>query len=255
MAVEPERVLQLNEAPERPDRDYVLYWAQMNRRVESNHGLLYARELANRHHLPMLFYEGLTCSYEYANDRLHTFILQGVPVKAERLERLGIGYVFYLRKTRRDPNDVLYRLASRAAAVVTDDYPTFIARQHNASVPRKVDVAYYVVDSSCVVPMSVMPGRQYADYTIRPKINRLLPKYLHPAGQPHVAHRFTGNKSPFHTPVREEEIPALVASCEIDFGVRPSLTFTGGRAAAEKLLHHFLENNLARFAEARNEPS
>ena len=47
MAVEPERVTLLNEAPERPEREYVLYWAQMNRRVDANHGLLYAVELAN----------------------------------------------------------------------------------------------------------------------------------------------------------------------------------------------------------------
>ncbi len=30
----------------------------------------------------MLFYEGVTCSYPHANDRLHTFILEGVPETA-----------------------------------------------------------------------------------------------------------------------------------------------------------------------------
>ena len=79
MPVDLERIAKLNEAPERPEREYVLYWAQMNRRVDANHGLLYAVELANRHNLPVLFYEGLTCTYEYANDRLHTFILEAVP--------------------------------------------------------------------------------------------------------------------------------------------------------------------------------
>ena len=32
--------------------------------------------------LPVLFYEGLTCSYPYANDRLHTFLLEGVAENA-----------------------------------------------------------------------------------------------------------------------------------------------------------------------------
>ena len=56
MPVDPERISRLNAAPERPEREYVLYGAQMNRRVEANHGLLYAVELANRHNLPVLFY-------------------------------------------------------------------------------------------------------------------------------------------------------------------------------------------------------
>src|ERR1700761_5735638 len=153
MPVEAERISKLNSVPERPERKYVLYWAQMNRRVDANHGLLYAAELANRHGLPLLYYEGLTCSYEYANDRLHTFMLEGVPETARRLKSAGIGYVFYLRKTKNESNHVFYDLAGDAAAVVTDDYPAFIARQHNGRVPQKVDVAYYVVDSSCIVPM------------------------------------------------------------------------------------------------------
>lgn len=255
MPVEPERTQKLNDAPERPDRRYVLYWAQMNRRVDFNHGLLYACELANRLRLPVLFYEGLTCTYEYANDRLHTFVLQGVPETARRLQRHGIGYVFYLRKKRSDRNDILYELAKRAAAVVTDDYPVFIARQHNASVPHKLDIAFYAVDSSCIVPMSCIPTRQYAAYTIRPKIKKLLPKYLNPAGKLHVNQKYAAAIPSFHTEIREAEIPKLVSQCEIDHSVSPSPVFVGGSMAAENLLKHFLKENLRRYPEGRNEPS
>jgi len=52
------RVRKLN-APELPRAgSYVLYWAQMSRRVESNHALAYAVEMANELGLPVLFYEG-----------------------------------------------------------------------------------------------------------------------------------------------------------------------------------------------------
>ncbi|MGA2595272.1 MAG: deoxyribodipyrimidine photolyase, partial [Bryobacteraceae bacterium] len=119
-----DRVRQLNSAGIRPGAEYVLYWSQMNRRADANHALAFAVELANRLDLRVLFYEGLTCSYPYASDRFHRFILEGVPETAERLVTLGIGYTFYLRRRRSDPNDALYRLAARAAAVVTDDYPT-----------------------------------------------------------------------------------------------------------------------------------
>ena len=256
MPVEIERIKKLNDAPERPEgAKYVLYWSQMNRRVDANHALLHAVEIANRLNLPVLFYEGLTCTYEHANDRLHTFILQAVPETAKRLKKAGIGYVFYLRATRESPNDVFYQLAESAAAVVSDDYPTFIARQHNARVPQKLKVAYTVVDSSCVVPMSVIPVRQYGAYTIRPKINKVLEKYLIEPDPLKVKHKFSGDAAAFHTLVSNDNIAELVASCEIDHSVAPSREIHGGRLDAEKVLHHFLEANLQRYATGRNEPS
>jgi deoxyribodipyrimidine photo-lyase len=160
MAVEPERIRKLNEAVERPDRRYVLYWAQANRRVDANHGLLYAVEIGNRLNLPVLCYEGVTCVYQYANDRLHTFLLQGVPETAKRLKKAGIGYAFYLRKRRDSKPSYLLDLAKDAAAVVTDDYPIFIVREHNAQMPAKIDVPYYAVDSSCIVPTSLFDKRE-----------------------------------------------------------------------------------------------
>jgi deoxyribodipyrimidine photo-lyase len=255
MAVEPERIRKLNSAGERAGARYVLYWSQMNRRVEGNHALLFATELANRNELPVLVYEGLTCTYQYANDRLHRFILEAVPETERRLKRAGIGYVFYLRRTRSSRNDVLYELARSALAVVTDDYPTFIARTHNGSVPSKLDVAYYAVDSSCIVPMSQITERQYGAYTLRPKISRVLAKYLRGPDALHVKQRWNQPVPEFHVAVTPKNIGELVASCEIDHSVRPSLSFEGGRVAADKLLQHFLSQNLFRYAKDRNEPS
>jgi deoxyribodipyrimidine photo-lyase len=227
----------------------------MNRRVDSNHALAYAVRLANERDLPLLVYEGLTCTYPYANDRFHTFLLEGVPETARRLKPLGIGYVFYLRRHREDPDDILYRLARTAAAVVTDDYPTFIARGHNARVPGKLDVPYLVVDSSCVVPMNAIEKREYAAYTIRPKITKLLPSYLRPVEPIRIRRRFHEAIPEFHTKVEESSIADLVASCDIDHSVAPAIGFRGGAAAAEKRLQSFLRSRLRRYARDRNEPS
>ena len=139
--------------------------------VKWNHGLAYAAELANTLDLPLLYYEALGCTYPYANDRIHTFMLEGVPDTAKDLRPLGIGYAFYLRKNRRERNDVLYQLAQHAAAIVTDDYPTFVAVKHNHSVPDKIEIPYFVVDSSCIVPMNRFEKQEWAAYTIRPKID------------------------------------------------------------------------------------
>ena len=227
----------------------------MNRRTSANHALAYAAELANARGLPLLFYEGLTCSYPFANDRLHTFLIEGVPDTERELRKLGIGYVFYLRRKATDPDDVLYQLASVAAAIVTDDYPTFIARTHNARVPAKLDIPYFVVDSSCVVPMSRLEKREYAAYTIRPKIAKMLPQYLVDPPKIKLRRKFDLPIQDYHTPVTTAAIPGLVATCQIDHSVPPSLSFHGGSSQAGKHLNHFLDDNLRRYATNRNEPS
>jgi deoxyribodipyrimidine photo-lyase len=239
-------VRQLNDAKIGAGK-YVLYWAQMNRRVESNHALAFAVELANERGLPVLFYEGLTCSYPYANDRLHTFLLEGVPETSRRLAKLGIGYVFHARRRKSDPNDTLYRLAADAAAVVTDDYPTFIAPRHNASVPGKIAVPYYSVDSSCIVPMAHFQKQEYAAYTIRPKIHKVLAEHLRPVEAIRVKRKWQEVDGPPQVPD--------VAELEIDHTVPPSADIRGGRREAEKRLQHFLEHDLRRYARHKNEPS
>jgi deoxyribodipyrimidine photo-lyase len=246
---------QLNTARLRPGADYVLYWSQMNRRVDSNPALVFAADLANERDLRLLFYEGLTCSYPYASDRFHRFILEGVAETEARLRKLGIGYTFYLRRTSADPDDILYRLAARAAAVVTDDYPTFVAARHNPSVAAKIEVPFYAVDASCIVPMARFEKREYAAYTIRPKIHKLLPEYLKPV--PLIAMRkpFREAATEFHTEVTITDIDDLVASCEIDHSVPPSASIQGGRRAAERQLANFLQHKLRLYARHSNEPS
>lgn len=239
----------------RSEAQYVLYWSQINRRVESNHALAHAIHIANERRLPVLVYEGLTCTYREANDRIHTFLLEGVPETAAALEKMGIGYVFYLRAKRSDPNDILYRLAKEAAAVVSDDYPVFVVREHLESVPAKLDIPFLAVDSSTVVPMNHFEKREWAAYTIRPKINRVLPQYLEPFKMPVPQHRYTLARPAFHVEVTGGNIADLVAGCEINHGIRPSSAFRGGAAQARKRLDVFLERKLKRYAEDRNQPA
>ena len=193
-------------------------------------------ELANRAGLPVLFYEALTFDYPYASDRFDQFVLDGVCDTQRELERLGIGYIFYHRRKRSDPNDVVYRLAKDAAAVVTDHYPLWPARAFNPKVASKLDIPYYAVDSSCIVPMSRFDKREYAAYTIRPKIRKLLPQYLRPMPALRVRHKFSG-----------ERLQYAVS--------KSSGRFPGGSAAGHKRLKQFLRDSLHRYANSSNQPS
>jgi deoxyribodipyrimidine photo-lyase len=229
-----DRVRQLNDAPVRQKGRYVLYRMRVNRRVESNHALAYAAELANELKLPVLCYDQLVDRHPYASERFHSFLWEGVPETRRRLEKLGIGFVFHRERRFSD-------YAARAAAIVTDDWP-LAARQ-----PCRDGVACYAVDSSCIVPMNRMEKREFGAYTIRPKIHRMLAEYLHPVPPIRVRHEYPG---------QPKALPRLkLASCRIDHSVRPSVTFHGGRVEAERRLKAFLRKNLRRYAREKNEPS
>lgn len=237
----------------REGAEYVLYWAQVNRRVDGNRALAFAIRLADELRLPVLFYEGIRFDYPHANDRLHTFLLEGASDNAAAARRAGLGYCLYVRRRAADPDNVLLRLAERAAAVVADDYPTFLSVRLNATVPRQVNVPYYVVDASCIVPWRVMTKREWAAYTIRPKIRRALPDWLKPVDPPRPGVRWHRPAPSWHTEVKS--VADVVASSDIDHSVRPSAVFRGGTEAARSRLRMFLENRLRRYPDERNEPA
>lgn len=244
----PERLRLLNPLPIRPAGRYVLYWIQANRRVEFNHALNHAIELANQLDLPLLCYEELDCAQPFASDRFHVFHLEGVPETAAALGALGAGYCFYLRPTRRQPASMLPALAQYAAAAVTDDHPTLMQA-------RELPVRLEAVDSSCVVPMACIPEQAYAAYSIRPKIHKLLPLFQKAPPQARLRRRHADPLPAWHTTVRREEIADLVRSCEVDHSVGASLTYRGGREAAEQHLRRFLDERLRLYARLKNEPS
>ncbi|HLJ47936.1 MAG TPA: hypothetical protein VKU01_18095 [Bryobacteraceae bacterium] len=221
-----DRVHRLNSAGFRNDAEYVLYCCRVNRRVDWNHALAYAVELANERVLPVLFYEDLEDSNAQANSRHHAFVVDGVEGTAKRCRHLGIGYQFC--------GSSVDQLVRSAAAVVTDDHP-------NSNFPAILDVASFAVDSSCIVPMRQIAKREYAAYTIRPKIHKLLPRYLRPVPELRVQRRWPGEP--------------VIAPVPTSRDVPPSTAFRGGSDAARERLRHFLKEGLRRYAELRNQPS
>lgn len=250
-----QRVTRLNACTINPQGRYVLYWMQIFKRASCNYALNFAIEMANERQLPMVVYEGLKYYYPWANDRLHTFILEGVAEKQSEFAARGIRYVFYLQRTNKDPRNSLSRLVRDAALLVTDDYPCFVIPEHNRRVAQ-FDLPVFVVDANGMVPMSELPKEEFAAKTIRPKIQRLL------SGAPRriITPKLTRQKPnlPLDSPqtnVTPENISGLVRQCDIDHSVQPSQLYCGGTAAGRRRLAHFVKNILPAYHETRNEPS
>jgi deoxyribodipyrimidine photo-lyase len=250
-----ERVVRINDATPNREARYVLYWMQMYKRVENNHALIYAIRKANEFDLPLVVYEGLKYYYPWASDRIHTFILEGVEEKRRAFEKLGIRYIFYLQRDETSPRQTVAKLAKDAAAIVTDDFPCFIIPEHNRRIAERATIPVFAVDSNGIIPMSKFEKEEYAAYTIRPKIKKVLADYLKPLPAETIAVKNVGLTVDCpETEVTSSNIDALVAECDIDHSVASSKIYRGGTTNGRERLSFFVKNILGDYDRSRNKP-
>jgi len=250
-----ERVQLLNDQPANNQAKYVLYWMQMFKRTTHNHALNFAIHEANERQLPLVVYEGLKFYYPWANDRLHTFILEGVEEKRQTFEKMGIRYVFYLQNDKTAPKQTVARLAKDAAIIVTDDFPCFIIPAHNRAIVEKAQIPVYAVDSNGVIPLSKFEKEEFAARTIRPKIHRIWRDYLIEFKEKKIRIKQPDLQVDCpETEVNAKNIGKLVASCAIDHSVAPSDHYHGGTANGRQRLKKFLKDILPGYETTRNKP-
>lgn len=246
--IEPERIMNLNEQPERKGR-FVLYWMQASQREQYNHALEYAIERANELDLPTVVLFVLVDDYPEANVRHYTFMLQGLVETQRALAARGIKLVV----RRGQPATVLSEVAKNASLVVTDRGYLKIQLNWRHDVADAIGCRLVQVESDVVMPIEeVSDKEEYAARTIRPRIHRLWYSFLKPIRRTAPAYsslamRIAGEKL--------DDIPGLVSKLKLDTGVAPVSTFHGGASHAEKLWQSFLGSKLADYAKRRNDPS
>ncbi|MEP6744567.1 MAG: hypothetical protein ABJB33_03660, partial [Gemmatimonadota bacterium] len=211
--------------------EFVLYWMQgIAMRVEGNFAFNFAAQQADLLHLPLLVYQGLRPDYPWASDRHHTFFLESVADLQQEFGRRGVQYAFHLAQGRtgagakaRSP---LLQLADRAALVVTEFSPTFIHPRQTKRLREKSATPVIAVDTAGVVPVKAIERAHLTARGFRTDLQRHLEEHLRPVGteEPRVRRAID---LPFE-PTLVRDIPALVASCDIDHSVPPSPTIRGG---------------------------
>ncbi|MEK7724843.1 MAG: deoxyribodipyrimidine photo-lyase [Acidobacteriota bacterium] len=249
-----ERVRLLNDKSANNEGKYILYWMQMFKRTTHNHALNFAIIEANLRKIPLVVYEGLKYYYPWASDRIHTFILEGVEEKRAEFEKLGIKYLFYLQQDKNSPKNTVAEIAKDACLIVTDDFPCFIIPKHNERIAEKAEIPVYAVDSNGIIPLSKFDKEQYAAYTIRPRIKRMLPDYLKCEADEKIVVR-ADNLQVNCPDTKIENIAELVKKCAINHSVKPSPIYHGGSLNAHKRLKYFIKNIFPNYAETRNECS
>jgi deoxyribodipyrimidine photo-lyase len=228
--------------------DYVLYWMQASQREDTNHALEYAVDEANTRRLPVLVYFGLTAHYPEANLRHYAFMLEGLAEVQRSLEERGMGMVIRAES----PEEGAIRMSRRAALLVTDRGYVRQERIWRRRAAEGAACPVIQVETNTIVPVEdASPKEEYSAATFRPKIRRLLPKYLLPLRRRDVARKFLdwGFES-----IALKEGGLLPPDLPIDRSVEPSPVYRGGISRGQELLKLFIQRKLERYAESRSDP-
>lgn len=256
MSNEPARVRRLNDRAARAGADYVLYWIQSSRRLERNHALDHALACARELGKPLVVYEGLRLDYPWASLRLHRFVLEGMQANAARADAVGLNYWPYVETAAGAGRGLLRRLSQRACLVVTDDYPCFIVPAQSAALARKAEVAVVAVDSSTLVPLSLLGPPVHAAAHLRPRIHKAFAEAWsqRTARRPRpaaVARRHVS--APFDV-WKAKDLTAFLAGLPLDASVPAVAGTPGGTPAARLRLRRFVKQRLRGYAQGRSQP-
>jgi deoxyribodipyrimidine photo-lyase len=241
-----------------PEGEYVLYWMQSTHRLEENWALRHAILEADRLGKPLLIHQGLDPTYEHANDRIHTVILENARALHRRAAKLGLRYQFVLCRRRDDDRRVVDRLAARAVMVVTDRFPTAGIAERTARFAERAPCRVVAVESHAIVPSGAFQKEEYAARTIRPKIAKLLELAMEPvedrAPRKPLPDSIWKSLDVDRLDLDHLDVAAEVARCEIDHAVA-AVPFHSGLEGARARLTAFCADGLANYSERRNEPS
>jgi deoxyribodipyrimidine photo-lyase len=246
--VEPQRLLELNDAPERSG-DYVLYWMQQSQREAFNPALEVAIAAANRLALPVLVGFGLMDDFPEANARHYAFMLEGLRETAGCLRARGIAFVM----RRGSPDLVATSLARRAALVVCDHGYLRIQKQWRAHVAQAAGRRVLRVEGDVVVPVGVAAsGAQVGARTLRPRIAVHRERFMAPLRR--LRPRVSARSLKVSGDISLDGIPRLLARLHLDRSVAPVPGLRGGYSQARRRLDAFLGRGLRGYVAARAHP-
>ena len=225
----------------------IVYWLSRDQRVKDNWALLAAQQLALVNKQPLLVVFNLTPSFLGATERQYQFMLTGLKELEANLKQKNIAFKIVVSADLSTLVKLIKNIA--AGAVITDFSPLKINRAWKKTVARQLDCALFEVDAHNIVPAWLASNKQeFAAYTFRPKIKKLLDQYLTPFP--------VLKKHPYAYPSQlVNDYQTIEKHLTIDRQVKMVSGFEPGEKAAHRAAHYFITQRLSNYNAHRNDPN
>lgn len=224
----------------------IVYWMQRDQRVNDNWALIYAHEMAIEKDSTLIVIFNLVPSFLNATIRQYSFMIEGLKKVKKNLDELNIG--FYLLTG--NPEDTIPEFLRNveASLLIADFNPLKIVRRWKKYVAEKIDIPFQEVDAHNIVPCLIASNKQeFAAYTFRPKIHKLLPEFL---DEFPVIKKL--RKNPF---INKIDWDFVYSKLNVDNTVKEVNWILPNEDEAIKMLDLFIEEKLPLYSEKRNDPN
>lgn len=227
----------------------VVYWMNRDGRIRDNWALLYAQSLATQFKVPLFIAYNLEPNFLGGTLRQFDFKVGGLQEVAIEAQEKNMHFSLFVGEDAHKQM-IEWITQEKIGYIVTDFSPLRISKQWQQEILKKTDIPMDEVDTHNIVPCWIASQKQeYGAYTIRPKINRLLPEFLtdFPALKKH----------PYESRVRMKVINWHDVHKHIKNGlnVKPIDWAIPGYKQGMKAMNDFIRHRLNGYAEKRNDPT
>ena len=219
-----------------------------DQRVEDNHALLAAQEIALERKLPLVVAFNLLPSTGYRAREHYEFMVQGLKEVEKSLRKYSVPFIMMSG----NPKDSLPKLFSELnpTHILFDFNPLRGVRAMQKGIAKNAHCMVGVVDAHNIIPAWIVSSKEeYAAHTMRNKIHKQLEKWLTAPGVPQ------------RHPYKLDEMPSSMSWREVDALTKRGNTcgiqhtFSSGEASAKKQVDSFIHSGIAHYALERNDPN
>jgi deoxyribodipyrimidine photo-lyase len=258
------RIRKLNDSQVALDREFVLYWMTAYRRSTSNYSLQRAVDWAAHLGKPLLILEAVRVGYQWACDRFHQFLIDGMIDNQKSFGDSAATYYPYIEKQKGDGHGLVESLCKKACVVVSDDFPCFFHPAMYDRIAKSFPVSIELVDANGFLPMRAADRTFTVAHSYRRYMQKLVHDYIDdfPQAAPLSKKKLPRLESipagllkrwPMAKLEKYEDRSRLLTEFNIDHTVT-STEAVGGPGEAKRRLKVFLKSRLENYQEGRNRP-
>ena len=239
-----QRVRKLKEA--RKKKGPILYWISRDQRVKDNWALIFAQTLAIKEKEPLFVLFCLIDSFLGSDNRNFIFMLNGLEELKDDLMQLNINFVL----KEGDPSTIIpnFIKSYNISTLITDFSPLKIKTSWMEEIVKKINISFYEVDAHNIIPCWIASDkREYAAYTFRPKINRLLNVYLDEFPKMKI-HPYQLNDN------LKLDFKKIRSNYRINIDIPQILWLKAGERSAIENMNNFKKEKLIKYTQDKNEP-
>lgn len=222
----------------------IVYWMSRDQRMNDNYALLFAEKIAREKNEVFCVAFCLVDNFLNATTRQYDFMLKGLEKLEKKLKKKNIPFHLLIG----DPTIEIPKFVKKAGCLITDFDPLKIKRKWKKTICQKIKIPFFEVDTHNIVPCFIASSKEeFGAYTLRPKINKLLPLFLKKI--PKI------KKQKFYLLKSTIDWNKVRKKLQVNKQVDEVFRIKSGEDEAIKVLRNFIKHKLKNYAKKRNDPN